>query len=106
MSTVNDLVSVIENNNKTKSSVSTDTLREQIVVALNGDGVDAISLNASSANEAEIEAKAKGCAYILYTDISSLKAATTGKKLAACLAARPVLARAIRARVKRVWTFV
>jgi hypothetical protein len=78
-------VGVVEINNKTKSPVSTDSLREQLVAALNGDGVDAISLNASSASEAEIEAKAKGCAYILYTDISSLKAASTGKKIGGLL---------------------
>ena len=78
-------VGVVEINNKTKTSVSTDSLREQLVAALNGDGVDAISLNASSASEAEIEAKAKGCAYILYTDISSLKAASTGKKIGGLL---------------------
>ena len=78
-------VGVVEINNKTKSSVSTDSLREQLVAALNGDGVDAISLNASSASEAEIEAKAKGCAYILYSDISSLKAASTGKKIGGLL---------------------
>ena len=78
-------VGVVELNNKTKSSVATDSLREQLVAALSGDGVDAISLNASSASEAEIEAKAKGCGYILYTDISSLKAASTGKKIGGLL---------------------
>jgi len=78
-------VGVVELNNKTKSSVATDSLREQLVAALSGDGVDAISLNASSASEAEIEAKAKGCGYILYTDISSLKAASTGKRIGGLL---------------------
>jgi len=78
-------VGVVEFNNKTKSAVSTDSLREQLIATLNGEGVDAIALNASSSSEAEIEAKAKGCAYILYTDISSLKAATTGKKIGGLL---------------------
>ena len=78
-------VGVVEFNNKTKSSVSTDALREQLIATLNGDGVDAIALNASSPSEAEIEAKAKECAYILYTDISSLKAASTGKKIGGLL---------------------
>src|SRR5205807_1868146 len=59
--------------------------RHTIDAALNGEGVDAISLNASSASEADIEAKAKGCAYILYTDISSLKAASAGKKIGGLL---------------------
>jgi hypothetical protein len=78
-------VGVVEFNNKTKSSVSTDSLREQLIAMLNGDGIDAIALNASSPSEAAIEAKAKQCAYILYTDISTLKAASSGKKIGGML---------------------
>jgi hypothetical protein len=78
-------VGVVEFNNKTKSSVSTDSLREQLIAMLNGDGIDAIALNASSPSEAAIEAKAKQCAYILYTDISTLKAASSGKKIGGLL---------------------
>jgi hypothetical protein len=74
-------IGVVEFNNKTKSSVSADSLRDQIIALLNGDGIDAIALNASSPSEADTEAKVKGCAYILFTDISSLKAASAGKKL-------------------------
>lgn len=74
-------VGVVEFNNKAKASVSTDSLRQQLIAVLNGNGVDAVALNASSASEAALEAKAKGCAYILYTDISTLKTASTGKKL-------------------------
>lgn len=78
-------VGVVEFNNKTKSSVSTDSLRQQLIAMLNGDGIDAIALNASSPSEAAIEAKAKQCAYILYTDISTLKAASAGKKIGGLL---------------------
>ncbi len=78
-------VGVVEFNNKTKSSVSTDSLREQLIAMLNGDGIDAVALNASSPSEAGIEAKAKQCAYILYTDISTLKAASSGKKIGGML---------------------
>jgi hypothetical protein len=78
-------IGVVEFNNKTKSSVSTDSLREQLIAMLNGNGVDAISLNASSPSEAAIEAKARECTYILYTDISTLKAASAGKKLGGLL---------------------
>ncbi|HEX3229593.1 MAG TPA: hypothetical protein VHQ95_11535 [Pyrinomonadaceae bacterium] len=74
-------VGVVEFNNKAKASVSTDSLRQQLIAVLNGNGIDAVALNASSASEAALEAKAKGCAYILYTDISALKVASTGKKL-------------------------
>lgn len=74
-------VGVVEFNNKAKASVSTDSLRQQLVAVLNGNGIDAVALNASSASEAALEAKAKGCSYILYTDISTLKTASAGKKL-------------------------
>ena len=78
-------VGVVEFNNKTKSSVSTDSLREQLIAMLNGNGVDAVALNASSPSEAAIEAKAKQCAYVLYTDVATLKAASSGKKLGGLL---------------------
>jgi hypothetical protein len=78
-------IGVVEFNNKAKASVSTDSLREQLIGLLNGDGLDAIALNASSPSEAAIEAKAKGCSYILYTDISTLKTASAGKKIGGLL---------------------
>jgi len=74
-------VGIVEFNNKAKASVSTDELRQQLVATLTGDGVEAVALNASSASEAAMEAKAKGCTYILYTDISTFKAPSTGKKV-------------------------
>lgn len=78
-------IGVVEFNNKAKASVSTDSLRTQLIAILNGDGVDAIALNASSPSEAAVEAKAKGCGYILYTDISTLKTASAGKKIGGLL---------------------
>src|SRR6185295_5538684 len=78
-------VGIVEFNNKAKASVSTDELRQQLIATLTGNGIDAVALNASSASEAAMEAKAKGCAYILYTDISSVKAPSTGKKIGGLL---------------------
>jgi hypothetical protein len=78
-------VGVVEFNNKAKASVSTDSLRQQLIAVLSSNGIDAVALNASSASEAALEAKAKGCTYILYTDISTLKAASAGKKLGGLL---------------------
>src|SRR5215471_4301642 len=74
-------VGIVEFNNKAKASVSTDELRQQLVATLTGDGIEAVALNASSAGEAAMEAKAKGCTYILYTDISTFRAPSTGKKI-------------------------
>jgi hypothetical protein len=81
-------IGVVEFNNKARASVSTDSLREQLLATLNGwqgIGIEAIALNASSPSEAAIEAKAKGCTYILYTDILTLKAPSTGKKIGGLL---------------------
>jgi len=78
-------IGVVEFNNKAKASVSTDSLRDQLIAILNGDGVDAIALNASSPSEAATEAKVKGCGFILYTDISTLKTASAGKKIGGLL---------------------
>lgn len=78
-------VGVVEFNNKAKGPVSTDELRQQLISTLSGNGIDAVALNASSASEAAMEAKAKGCTYILYTDISTLKAPSTGKKIGGLL---------------------
>jgi predicted secreted protein len=78
-------IGVVEFNNKAKATVSTDSLREQLIGMLNGNGLDAVALNASSPSEAAIEAKAKGCSYILYTDISTLKTASAGKKIGGLL---------------------
>lgn len=74
-------VGVVEFNNKTKTAVSTDSLREQLVAALAANGIDAIPLNAISATEAVTEAQAKQCSYILYTDIATLKTPSAGKKV-------------------------
>jgi hypothetical protein len=73
-------VGVVEFNNKTKISVS-DSLRDQLIASLAAKGIDAIPLNASSSSEAVTEARAKQCAYILYTDIATLKTPSTGKKI-------------------------
>ena len=78
-------VGVVDFNNKTKTSVSTDSLRQQLIAALATNGVDAIALNASSPSEAVTEAQAKQCAYILYTDIATLKTASAGKKIGGLL---------------------
>jgi hypothetical protein len=72
-------------NNKTGASVSTDELRDKLVSDISASGVEAIPLNAISQSEAEAEAQAKQCNYILYTDISSLKAASAKKKFGSIL---------------------
>jgi hypothetical protein len=74
-------VGIVEFNNKTKTAVSTDSLREQLIASLTAKGVEAIALNASSPSEAVTEAQAKQCTYILYTDIATLKTPSTGKKI-------------------------
>jgi len=74
-------VGVVQLNNKTKTSASTDSLQQQLVAALTAQGIDAVALNAISPSEAVAEAQAKQVSYILYTDIATLKAPSTGKKI-------------------------
>jgi hypothetical protein len=74
-------VGVVQLNNKTKTSASTDSLQQQLVAALTAQGIDAVALNAISSNEAVAEAQAKQVAYILYTDIATLKSPSAGKKI-------------------------
>src|ERR1051325_520518 len=78
-------VGVVEFNNKAKASVPTDELRERLIATLNGNGVEAVALNASSASEAAMEAQAKGCTYILYTDVATFKAPSSGKRIGGML---------------------
>src|SRR6185437_15531244 len=52
-------VGVIQINNKTDRGVSQESLRQRLIGELQGDGVEAVPLNAISPREAEAEAKAK-----------------------------------------------
>src|ERR1051325_1801812 len=78
-------VGVVEFNNKAKASVPTDELRERLIATLNGNGVEAVALNANSASEAAMEAQAKGCTYILFTDVATFKTPSTGKRIGGML---------------------
>lgn len=74
-------VGVVQFNNKTKTSVATDSLQQQLVAALSAQGIDAVALNAISPSEAVAEAQARQVPYILYTDIATLKTPSAGKKI-------------------------
>jgi hypothetical protein len=72
-------VGVASINNKTTRTVSVESLREQLVGSLSGSNIDAVPLNASAPSDIEAEATQKGCDFILYTDIASLKQSATRK---------------------------
>ena len=72
-------VGVVQINNKAGRPVSEESLRERLVGQIQGMGIDAVPLNASSPAEAETEAKAKQCDFILYTDIAALKSSAAKK---------------------------
>lgn len=74
-------IGVVQLNNKTKTSVATDSLQQQLIAGLSAQGIDAVALNAISPSEAVAEAQAKQVSYILYTDIATLKAPSAGKKI-------------------------
>jgi hypothetical protein len=77
-------VGVVTINNRSDRPVSVDTLRQRLVNGIEGAGIDAEPLNATSQAAAEAEAKARQCDFILYTDISSLKI-SAAKKLGGIL---------------------
>ena len=72
-------VGVVQINNRTDHQVSTESLRERLRGEIQSGGIEAIALNASSPGEAETEAKAKQCDFILYTDITALKTSAAKK---------------------------
>jgi hypothetical protein len=72
-------VGVVTINNRSDRPVSLDALRARLVSGIEGSGIDAVPLNATSQAEAEAEAKARQCDFILYTDISSLKISAAKK---------------------------
>ena len=72
-------VGVVQINNKSDRAVSVDSLRERLTSEIQGSGIEAVSLNAISPSEAEAEAKARQCDFILYTDIATLKTSAAKK---------------------------
>ncbi|HKZ81648.1 MAG TPA: hypothetical protein VJ124_25495 [Pyrinomonadaceae bacterium] len=72
-------VGVVTFNNKSGREVAIDSLRQGLVSEITGSGIDAVPLNAISQMEAEAEARAKDCDFILYTDISALKSSPAKK---------------------------
>jgi hypothetical protein len=71
-------VGIVPLNNKTNRTVSRETLRQRLIGQIQATGIQAVPLNAESQSAAEAEARAKQCDYILYTDISALKAPKLG----------------------------
>jgi hypothetical protein len=74
-------VGVMQINNKAGASISLDQLRELLISEISSAGVESVALNTASLTEAQAEAKAKACDYILFTNLGSLKTNSTGKKL-------------------------
>ena len=72
-------VGVVQINNKTDRAVSADVLRARLLSEIQGNGVEAIPLNAISLGEAQTEAKGKQCDFILLTDIAALKSSAAKK---------------------------
>lgn len=71
-------VGVVQLNNRSGREVSTHALRERLISNIQDSGIEAIPLNALTPADAEAEAKAKRCDFILYTDIAVLKAGKLG----------------------------
>ena len=62
-------VGVVAINNRSDRAISLDSLRQRLIGGIQSDGIEAVPLTGISATEIEIEAKAKQCDFILYTDV-------------------------------------
>jgi hypothetical protein len=71
-------IGVVPLENKTDHTVSTETLRQRLIGEIQGQGLEAIPLNAQTQMAAEAEARAKQCDFILYTNIAALKSSKVG----------------------------
>lgn len=72
------LVGVVQINNRSGRDVSAELLRQRLIGQLQAANVEAVALNALSQMEAQAEAKAKQCDFILFTDLASLKTSKLG----------------------------
>jgi hypothetical protein len=72
-------VGVVAINNRTDRPVSVESLRQRLIGRIQGDGIDAVALNAISPAEIEAEAKTRQCDFILYTDLNGLKVSAAKK---------------------------
>jgi hypothetical protein len=72
-------IGVVQVNNRTDRAVSQDALRARLLAEIRENGLEAVPLNAISPGEAQTEAKAKQCDFILYTDIAALKTSAAKK---------------------------
>lgn len=77
-------VGVVQINNRTDRGVPAASLRERLISEIQGSGVEAVGLNAMTPSEAEAEAKARQCDFVLYTEIATLKT-SAAKKLGGML---------------------
>jgi hypothetical protein len=77
-------VGVVTINNMSNQPVSLESLRQRLVNGIRAAGIDAVPLDAPSQAAAEVQAKARQCDFILFTDISSLKL-SAAKKLGGIL---------------------
>jgi hypothetical protein len=71
-------VGVAQINNRSGKQISTDELRMRLIGNIEDSSIEAVPLNALTATDAETEAKAKGCSFVLYTDIATLKSSKVG----------------------------
>jgi hypothetical protein len=72
-------VGVVRVNNRTDHGVSQESLSARLIAEIQESGVEAVALSAISPREAEVEAKAKQCDFILYTDLAALKTSAAKK---------------------------
>jgi hypothetical protein len=74
-------VGVVTVKNRTDLKISGDSLQDRLINYIRSANIDAVELNDGSMAQVEAEATAKGCDYILFTDVAQFKKPSTAGKI-------------------------
>jgi hypothetical protein len=78
-------IGVVSIYNKSNSSISTASARNELIQDLGNENIDAIRLEAPASPQVETEAAQKDCDYILFTDIAEVKKPSIAGKMGGLL---------------------
>jgi hypothetical protein len=72
-------IGVVGLENRTSESFDGESLRQRLIGSLMGGNLDAVAIYGKAPSEVTTEAKQKECDFVLYTDVTNLKQASSNK---------------------------
>jgi hypothetical protein len=72
-------IGVVGLENRTSESFDGESLRQRLIGSLTGGNLDAVAIFGKAPSEVTAEAKQKDCDFVLYTDVTNLKQASSNK---------------------------